>query len=153
MPDIIKDGRVTGDTWQGGELLTPEEVNASGALTETAPGKSEPLGVVLEPDQPPSLLEGDLNRLDLVAINFPVFTDGRCFSYARELRELGYAGEIRATGHFIRDQLFFLKRCGFTAFQFEDESGLEECLRSLADFSDSYQAAVDQPEPLFRRRS
>jgi uncharacterized protein (DUF934 family) len=153
MPDIIKDGRVVEDTWGGRELLTPEEINASGVLlTDSVAADAAPLGVILEPGQPPSTLEGDLNRLDLVTINFPVFTDGRCFSYARELRELGYTGEIRATGHFIRDQLFYLSRCGFSAFQFEDDSELEEYLSSLADFTVTYQASVDQPEPLFRRR-
>jgi uncharacterized protein (DUF934 family) len=110
MPDIIKDGRVVADHWQGGPLLSPQEMNASGALTAPVAADAAPLAIVLEPDQPPSTIEGDLNRLDLVAINFPVFTDGRCFSYARELRELGYRGEIRATGSFIRDQLFFMQR-------------------------------------------
>ncbi|MCZ6831197.1 MAG: DUF934 domain-containing protein [Gammaproteobacteria bacterium] len=152
MPDVIKDGRVVADPWQGQNLLTPQELNASGALLGAAAADAAPVAVVLAPDQPPSTIEGDLNRLGLVAINFPVFTDGRCFSYARELRELGYTGEIRATGKFIRDQLFFLQRCGFTAFQFEDDANLEDCLPSLTDFSESYQAAADQPEPLFRRR-
>ena len=147
MPDLIKDGRVVADDWQG-VMLTPEELNESGALT-----RSEPVAVMLEPDQPPSMIEGDLTRLALVAIHFPVFTDGRCFSYARELRELGYQGEIRATGNFIRDQLHYMHRCGFTAFQFEDDSGLQDSLASLSDFSESYQASVDQPEPLFRRRT
>jgi uncharacterized protein (DUF934 family) len=156
MPDIIKDGRVVADPWQGGALSSPQEMNDSGALTLTtaldATPAEAPLAVVLQPDQPPSTIEGDLNRLALVAINFPVFTDGRCFSYARELRELGYIGEIRATGNFIRDQLFFMQRCGFTAFQFKNHANLQEVLPSLSDFSDAYQAAVDEPRPLYRRR-
>ena len=152
MPDVIKDGRVVEDPWHGRALMTPQELNDSGLIAEGAPANTRPVAVVLEPDQPPSTIDGDLSRLDLVAIHFPVFTDGRCFSYARELRELGYEGEIRATGNFIRDQLFYLARCGFNAFQFQNDRHLEEYLPSLADFSESYQAAVDQPEPLFRRR-
>lgn len=152
MPDIIKDGRVVADPCQGSALLSPAAMNASGALSQPLVADAAPLAILLEPDQPPSTIEGDLNRLALVAINFPVFTDGRCFSYARELRELGYTGEIRATGKFIRDQMFFMQRCGFSAFQFEDDTHLQECLPSLADFSNTYQAAVDEPEPLFRRR-
>ena len=88
-----------------------------------------------------------------MVVNFPVFTDGRGFSYGRELRERGYQGELRAAGHFIRDQLTYLSRCGFDAFQMADESQLEDALASLDDFSESYQAAIDQPLPLFRRRA
>jgi uncharacterized protein (DUF934 family) len=152
MPDVIKDGHVVPDLWYRAALMSPQEINDSGLLQENTSVDAGPIGVLLEPDQPPSSIEGDLSRLAMVAIHFPVFTDGRCFSYARELRELGYDGEIRATGRFIRDQLFFLQRCGFNAFQFEDDRHLEECLPSLVDFSDSYQASVDQPLPLFRRR-
>ncbi len=152
MPDIIKDGAVISDPWPGLTAMDPEELNASGLLKGSAQPGDAPVAVLLQPDQPPSTIEGDLAQLDLVAIHFPAFTDGRCFSYARELRELGFQGEIRATGHFMRDQLFFLKRCGFNAFQFEEDVDLQACLESLGDFSDGYQAAVDQPEPLFRRR-
>ena len=144
MPKIIRDGAVVDDDWQGA-LLNPEDFNLA--------DDEGPLAVVLEPDQPPSLIEGDLSRVALVAIHFPVFTDGRCFSYARELRDSGFTGEIRATGAFIRDQLHYLQRCGFNAFQFDEDINLVEALSSLSDFSDAYQAAADQPQPLFQRRS
>ena len=52
----------------------------------------------------------------------------------------------------FRDQMTYLKRCGFDAFQSADESELEEALERLADFSEHYQAAIDKPLPLFRRR-
>ncbi|MDG1820010.1 MAG: DUF934 domain-containing protein [Porticoccaceae bacterium] len=88
----------------------------------------------------------------VIAINFPKFVDGRGFSVARLLRErYGYIGEIRAIGNFIRDQLFMMQRCGFNAFQFESEIDMAAASQSLNDFSDSYQVAVDQPEPLFKR--
>jgi uncharacterized protein (DUF934 family) len=93
-----------------------------------------------------------LDDLALVVINFPVFTDGRGFSYARELRERGFKGELRASGNFIRDQLTYLRRCGFNAFSMADDAQLASALDSLSDFSESYQAAPDQPLPLFRRR-
>jgi uncharacterized protein (DUF934 family) len=145
MPNLIKNGQVVADDWSG-QLVSLEDLNKG----DWDPGK--PIGVVLEPDQPPSAIKIELARLDLVAVNFPVFTDGRGFSSARELRERGFQGEIRATGHFIRDQLYFLKRCGFNAFEFPADADLEACLGSLNDFSESYQAAIDQKEPLFRRR-
>jgi len=145
MPRIIKDGRVVEDDWHG-QLLALDEFNALGATTEG------PVGVILETDQPPSAIEGVFTRLELIAVNFPAFTDGRGFSCARELRERGYTGELRATGHFIRDQLYYLARCGFNAFQFQDDANIEACLDSLHDFSEAYQASIDKKDPLFRRR-
>lgn len=92
-------------------------------------------------------------NLPLIAINFPKFVDGRGFSAARLLRErYGFVGELRAVGQIIRDQLFLLQRCGFNAFQFDDNIDLDQAVESLTDFSDSYQVAVDQSQPLFKRR-
>jgi uncharacterized protein (DUF934 family) len=147
MLKIIRDGAVVDDDWRG-VLLDLD------AFNERAE-RGEPLnavGVILEPDQPPSELTGDLNRIPLIAINFPLFTDGRGFSYARELRERGYSGELRAVGAFLRDQLFYLSRCGFNAFDFAENVNLEAALASLTDFSERYQADATQPLPLFRRR-
>ncbi|MEJ2532596.1 MAG: DUF934 domain-containing protein [Halioglobus sp.] len=109
-------------------------------------------GVQLEPGQAPAPLLPFVDEIELVAVNFPVFTDGRGFSYARELRERGYRGELRATGHFLRDQLTYLRRCGFDAFQMKEETDLAAALERLHDFSEYYQASIDQPLPLFRRR-
>lgn len=148
MRKIIKDGAVVEDSWRG-RLLDLDSWNEAAAAGE-AP--SDTLGVVLEPDQPPSELTGDISRIPVIAINFPVFTDGRGFSYARELRERGFMGEIRAVGHFIRDQLGYLSRCGFNAFDFAENTNLEAALASLGGFRDQYQADALQPEPLFRRR-
>ncbi len=152
MPRLLRDGAILEDNWlppnpdspQANHLPTlaqwVELADKAGSAVQLEPGDSiEPLLVHLE-------------DLSLVAINFPVFTDGRGFSYARELRERGFGGEIRAVGHFIRDQLHYLARCGFTAFQFDDESQLDGASASLNDFSEHYQAATDQALPLFRRR-
>ncbi len=144
MPKLIKDGQIVEDEWRG-RLLSLEELNDGADLEGT-------LGLVLEADQPPSAIETELSRLDLIIINFPVFTDGRGFSTARELRELGFTGEIRATGDFIRDQLHYLRRCGFNSFEFADQEQLANSLASLNVFSEAYQADVQQKEPLFRRR-
>ena len=110
--------------------------------------------VQLEPGQEPAPLF-DYLRADSAyraSISLCSLT-GADFSYARDLRERGYRGELRAGGHFIRDQLTYLRRCGFDAFQMADESGLDAALASLTDFSEYYQAAIDQPLPLFRRRA
>ena len=154
MRKLISKGSLVQDNWEPAD----PDANPAGSRQilsleqwQAQPDKSG-LAVQLEPGQAPAPLFDFLDVTALIAINFPVFTDGRGFSYARELRERGYKGELRACGHFIRDQLTYLQRCGFDAFQMVDESGLEEALESLVDFSEHYQAAVDQPLPLFRRR-
>jgi uncharacterized protein (DUF934 family) len=152
MPRLLRDGAITEDNWlapnpeglQSNHLPTLSQWEALADKADSA--------VQLEPGDSVESLLVHLEDLTLVAVNFPVFTDGRGFSYARELRERGYRGEIRAVGHFIRDQLHYLARCGFNAFQFENESLLESARESLDDFSEHYQAAIDQPLPLFRRR-
>ena len=116
--------------------------------------REAPVGVLLRSDEHPEAIADDVSKIGLIALDFPTFRDGRAYSYARLLRErFRFDGELRAVGHFMRDQLTYLSRCGFNAFQFEDESQLEAALESLADFSEYYQASVDQPLPLFRRRA
>jgi uncharacterized protein (DUF934 family) len=154
MPRLIKDGTIIDDRWialdpDSASPLAGQVCSLDQWLQLTDKNGS---AVQLEPGQEPTALAGYLDQLALVVINFPVFTDGRGFSYARNLREQGYRGELRAGGHFIRDQLTYLRRCGFDAFQMADESQLESALESLTDFTEFYQAAQDQPLPLFRRR-
>jgi uncharacterized protein (DUF934 family) len=86
-------------------------------------------------------------------VKFPSFTDGRGYSVGRLLRErYGWTGELRAVGDIQRDQLFYLARCGFNAFALREGEDVDAALTAFADFSERYQASVDQPLPLFRRR-
>ena len=155
MPRLIKDGVIVEDGWrEADEDLQRPAADQVATLDqwlwlEDKSGSA----VQLEPGQAPAPLLDHLDELALVVINFPVFTDGRGFSYARELRERGFKGELRASGNFIRDQLTYLQRCGFNAFKMADEEQLASALDSLADFSEAYQAAPDRPQPLFRRRA
>lgn len=155
MPKLIKQGDIVEDDWAPadpeGDIHSDRQILTLDQWQALEDKKAS--AVQLEPDHSCTPLLGHLDDIALIAINFPVFTDGRGFSYARELREKGYAGELRAVGHFIRDQLHYLSRCGFDAFQFEDESKLKSAGDSLKDFNEHYQASVDQPLPLFRRRS
>ncbi|WP_110677766.1 DUF934 domain-containing protein [Salinicola sp. RZ23] len=100
-----------------------------------------------------SALVATLEREALVAIDFPAFTDGRGYTLARLLRErFGYAGEIRAIGDVLIDQLYYMSRCGFDALALREDQDVEAALRALKAFSVSYQPAVDLHEPLFARR-
>ena len=110
------------------------------------------LGIWIDSDEEVEDIGEKANMFPVIAINFPSFTDGRGFTAGRLLRErYGYNGQLRAIGHVIRDQLFNLKRCGFDAFQLRDGTDLEEALKSLNDFSVTYQGDADDPNPLFRR--
>lgn len=94
----------------------------------------------------------DINALPVVAVNFPRFADGRGFTIATLLRtRFGYKNEIRAIGDVLRDQLFYMKRCGFDAFAIRADRSTEDALASLRDFSEPYQGAVDNPLPVWRR--
>jgi len=121
---------------------------------DTLASHAAPVGVWLDAGDDPALLADDLARLPLVAVNFPKFTDGRGYSIARTLRErYGYRGELRAIGDVLHDQLYLLRRCGFDAFALRADKDAERALAGLKTFSESYQGAVDQPLPLFRRRA
>ena len=79
------------------------------------------VGVRLKPSDPVEQIAGDLDRLSVIALEFPKFNDGRAMSQARLLRDrYGYSGEIRATGKVVRDLLLFMHRCGFDAFEVAD---------------------------------
>ena len=113
-----------------------------------------PHGVWLDADEGPEAIAGDLEHFAVIGVNFPKFTDGRGYSTARLLRErYGFHGEIRAVGDVLQDQLYFMKRCGIDAYALREDKDLTAALASIDDFSESYQAAADQPQPLFRRRA
>ncbi|WP_374487146.1 DUF934 domain-containing protein [Zoogloea sp.] len=169
MPKLIKNGRVIDDA---AEILVLDEVQGPEALNlpdgpvfvplavwqahKGALSGRAGLGVWLDSSENVDELEGDLDSIGAIALNFPKFTDGRAYSSAALLRSrYAYKGEIRAIGDVLRDQFFFMQRCGFDAIQPKagkySDAQLEEALASLKDFSTPYQAAIDQPEPLFRR--
>ena len=107
----------------------------------------------LEPGDDPARVVDRLGAAARVEVNFPSFTDGRGYSIARLLRErYAFTGELRAVGDVQRDQLFYLSRCGFDAFLLREGQDAEDALSAFHDFSEAYQASVERPEPLFRRR-
>jgi uncharacterized protein (DUF934 family) len=94
-----------------------------------------------------------LEGVTRVEVEFPKFGDGRGYSIARLLRERhGYKGELRAVGQITRDHLFFMESIGFDAFQLREGEDPHEALAAFDDFTESYQASVARPVPLFRRR-
>ena len=96
----------------------------------------------------------DINQLPVIAVHVERFADGRIFSIGNLLRTRhGYKNTLRAFGDVLRDQLFFLKRCGFDSYLIRADRSAEDALASLKDFSQPYQGAVDDKQPVWRRLS
>lgn len=164
MQRIIKDGQVIDETWH----LLPKDVTLEGLSNcddlivpfhlwidhaHALKARDGGLGVWLDADEAVEEIADDLEHFQVIALNFPAFTDGRHYSSARLLRErYGYKGEIRAIGDVLRDQLFYMRRCGFDAFAVRPDRDPYDALEGLKDFSVTYQSAADEPLPLFRRR-
>ena len=106
--------------------------------------RADPVGVVLKSDQPPELIAGDLESLAVVALEFPAFRDGRAYSYAHLLRDqYHYTGEIRAVGDVLLEQLHFMERTGFDAFEVDSDDPLRDLQIAAEDFHVWYQPSAD----------
>jgi uncharacterized protein (DUF934 family) len=150
MPEVIRNGRVEHDDWDGDSLFTLAHWRERRGELLAASGR---IGIRLEPADDPAEIAPDVDRIQLVAIHFPKFADGRGYSSAALLRSrYRYRGELRAVGDVGRDQLFYLKRCGFDSFALAPHRDPHAALASLDDFTLRYQGSVDDPQPLFRKR-
>ncbi|HTT11320.1 MAG TPA: DUF934 domain-containing protein [Burkholderiaceae bacterium] len=124
------------------------------AFLDLVPASRADVGVWLAPDDEPGQLAQVVSELPLIAVDFPVFKDGRGFSIASLLRtRYGYRGDLRAIGDILIDQLFYLRRVGFSSFALRVDQDPETAVTALRTFTDVYQASVDQPLPYFRRRA
>ncbi len=167
--NIIKNRAVVADDWtvlrldEGqaaeaaivpeGKVIVPLSVWLVARDTLAARVAAGTVGVWIASDERPEVLKGQVDQFAVVAVDFPKFTDGRGYSIAYNLRmRLGYQGELRAIGDVLRDQLFQMQRCGFDAFATRPDRKIEDALKGLTDFSEVYQASVDQKSPLFRRQ-
>lgn len=161
MQNLIKNRTVTEDSWflaRGENDIYSDSddviLSLDAYLAANLGNRSGRTAVWLAPDADLVVIAQHLQALPLIAIDFPVFTDGRGYSIARLLRErYGYQGELRAIGDVQRDQLSYLAHVGFDAFAIREDRSAEAALCGLDDFSDQYQVTVLQPEPLFKRRT
>lgn len=122
---IWRFGRFEADAWT--KALVEGPLGAGPAIVsktrwlaerETIGERMAPLGLQLEPGEALDDLATDLPRFKLIALNFPKYSDGRAFSTARLLREkYGYAGELRAVGNVLNDQVAFMWRVGFDSLE------------------------------------
>lgn len=166
MSKLIKDRAIVSDVWTllkestgpevleiipGKNLIVPYEFWQENQL-EIAEYNGA-IGIWLTSDQVASDLKLQVNLFPVIALNFPVFSDGRSYSNARQIRqEYNYKGELRAIGDVLRDQLYYMAQCGFNSFSLRHDQDVDDCLTAFDDFETNYQATVQHPTPLFRRR-
>ena len=116
--------------------------------------RNAPLGIQLKAPENPELLGEDVQRFSVIVLEFPVFRDGRAFSWARMLRErLKFTGEIRGTGHFLYDQIAYMKRVGFDAWNVADGFSLEQFQRALTEITNVYQPSADRKKTIRELRA
>ena len=151
MATLIKNKRIAIDSWlqlkaefaipASGDVIVPLAVWT--AQREQLVKRAGRHGVLLENTDDPRVLTADFDRLALIAVRFPKFVDGRGYSIARLLRRLGWKGELRAVGDVLRDQLFYMTRCGFDAFALRADQDAQVALTAFSDFTAPYQPAID----------
>lgn len=158
---LAEDGRMHEDAWH--HLDDEEAVPDSDPVTvswarwkkagETLRSRNGKLGLRLPNDAPPEQIAPDLDRVDLIVLQFPKFTDGRAYSQARLLRSrYGYKGELRAAGDVLRDQLLFMRRCGFNSFVVGERAIKEDWAKAFGEFDVFYQPASDNRPWVMRQR-
>jgi len=151
MP-IIKEQQITENTWtfvaddlplQNGDITVSfQRWNEDKEQLLKHSGK---VGIRLTSgDDANALSKENLDAINLIELDFPVFTDGRLFSMAQLLRSRNhYQGELRAVGNFMADQVYYLHRVGVDAFEFSNAQETEYALSALKDFSVRYQKSVN----------
>ncbi|MHB1093853.1 DUF934 domain-containing protein [Thiobacillus sp.] len=171
MSQIIKGGRIQGDQWgvlrlvenddvftvtvPAGRVIVPLAVWQAQRPQLVSRAEAGMLGVWLPGDTNLAEFAADLVALQLIAVDFPKFTDGRGYSIATQLRtRYGYTGELRAIGDVLRDQFFFMIRCGFSSLQPHEgrynRAQIEAALASLSDLPASRQdKSMDRLQPRF----
>ncbi|MBL1141426.1 MAG: DUF934 domain-containing protein [Proteobacteria bacterium] len=160
---VIKNKEVINDDWQlireiendapvpEGKLIVPLaywQANRDELLNK----KSEH-AVWIDGDIETEALVDDLEYFSIIALDFPAFKDGRSYSHASLLKNrYNYTGDLRAIGDVLRDQLFYMHRCGIDSYAVREDKDIEDALNSLNDFSVRYQAAADDALPIYRQR-
>jgi uncharacterized protein (DUF934 family) len=155
MRQIIKQRSVINDTWKYVDedavalaVIVPfarflqerDQWLASTAILRVAPADDV------------TALKDDLTRISLIAVEFPALGEGRGYTQAQLLRRrYNFKGEIRAVGKVLRDQVFYMARCGVDAFEFPEGTDLNVALTAFDDFTIAYQSSADKGVELTQR--
>lgn len=157
---LIRGGRLSDDKYV--DVTDSDEIPSDGAIFVSLSQwrahadalRGRDLGIVLRSDESPDQIADDLSAFSVIALEFPVFRDGRAYSYARILREAyGYAGELRAVGEVLLEQLHFMVRVGFDAFELQGDDPEGAWQIAAEEFSAWYQPGADaRPTAMQLRR-
>jgi len=148
---IIKNQQLSDNTWR---YIADEDELAAGDIVVSLTkwrqtedqllNRNGKIGVRIGPADSIENLTDKLANVQLIELDFPEFADGRLFSLAWLLRSrYHYQGEIRAVGHYMPDQVFYLSRVGVNAFAAEQAEQVPMILAHLADFSVRYQDSIN----------
>ena len=160
---VIKDDRIQQDSWNWLEKVESDQEIPEGDVIlpfqywkqnqSALANRNGNTAICLNGDDRVEDLAGYLDQFDLIALEFPLFKDGRCYSHARLLRDrYHFKGDLRAVGDVLRDQVFFLKRCGISSFNIRKDKDIKDALNALKDFSVTYQTAADGNPPIYKKR-
>ncbi|MGN6424117.1 MAG: DUF934 domain-containing protein [Asticcacaulis sp.] len=137
-----------GDPLPAGEI---ETLDFDRAVTELD-GLNGSYAVTIQPGQNVRELLPFVEHIARFDIAFPGYRDGRGYSSARILREAGFTGAIRAVGDVLRDQLFYMLRCGFDEFLIKDAAPSEAIRAAAQRYATTYQSAADAALPVWALR-
>lgn len=150
---LVKNGKIADDQYR--DVSDAENPDFSGAIIvslqqwqdhrDRLSRHDAPLGIILNSDEKPEHIKDDLEHFLVIALEFPTFRDGRAYSYARLLRDrYKYAGELRATGEVLLEQLHYMQRVGFDCFVVASDDAARDWEIASKDLSVWYQPASDK---------
>lgn len=118
MSIIVRDNGFQKDTWEqdGGLFIDLEKFGQ-----DVAPKNADKTALDIPNSVNTQSLLGLFDNVTMIRIPFPSFADGRGFSLAKQLRQAGFEGTLRAVGHVIADQYGFARTCGFDEVEIDDD--------------------------------
>ena len=149
---LVKNQQIVDDEWHLVETVS-DYVPQNAIVPLEALESTQANAVWIDGDEEIEEIGETLASLDLIAVYFPGFADGRGLSLATLLRNrFQFTGELRAIGEVLPDLTPFMKRCGFDAFVLATESDAKTAIKCMGAITDHYQGSVIQPKPAFRRK-
>ncbi len=150
--NLPAEGRGPGSTTLVRFRDDPEPAQEPAVTVDACCEQTNATAVRIEPGDDARELLPYLDRLALIEVNFPAFGDGRGYSSARILREAGYTGELRAVGDVLVDQVAYMRRCGFDAFEPDGPLDADDLEAALNRWPEVYQEAADSRTPIWSKR-
>lgn len=153
MSVLVSNQQIIDDEWELLETIA-DYVPGNAIVPFDQLDNTHATAVWLEGDFEVEEVDAKLSSLDLIAIHFPMFADGRGLSLATLLRtRCNFNGQLRAFGEVQPDLTPFMRRCGFDAFVLKDLGDATTAIKCMESMSDFYQGSVIQPSPPYRRSS